>query len=61
MRRIIQVGVVVYVGVFALWLQRGYQEFSDVESSVTTKVKGISMSRLDSESAENQGTYTLVS
>ena len=54
-RRTIQICVIVYVGVFALWLKKGYQEFSEVESSVTTKVKGVTMSYLDSNSTERKG------
>ena len=60
-RRIIQTCVIIYVGVFALWLKQGYQEFSEVESSVTTKVKGITMSRLNPNSSERTGQCDLFS
>ena len=45
-RRIIQLSIVAYVLVYALWLQKGYQEFTRVESSVTVKIKGITKSEL---------------
>ena len=38
LRRGLQLGVVLYVGLYQLWYAQGYQEFADVESSVTTKV-----------------------
>ena len=51
----IQLCVVLYVGVFALWMKKGYQDFSQVESSVTTKVKGTTTSLLDLNSSANKG------
>ena len=61
LRRGLQLAVVLYVGLYQLWYAQGYQEFSGVESSTTTKVgdkqpertktglqvKGYSVSRLD--------------
>ena len=38
LRRSLQLGVVLYVGLYQLWYAQGYQEFADMESSVTTKV-----------------------
>ena len=38
----LQFSVISFVVVYQLWLSRGYQEFSTVETSLTTKVKGIS-------------------
>ena len=38
----LQFSVISFVVVYQLWLSRGYQEFSAVETSLTTKVKGIS-------------------
>ena len=38
LRRGLQLAVVLYVGLYQLWYAQGYQEFADVESSVTTKV-----------------------
>ena len=38
LRRVLQLAVVLYVGLYQLWYAQGYQEFADVESSVTTKV-----------------------
>lgn len=46
-RRLIQLAIIVYVAFYALWLQKGYQEFGRVESSVTTKIKGVTKSQLD--------------
>jgi len=45
-RRLIQLGIVLYVALYALWAQKGYQEFGRVESSVTTKIKGVTRSHL---------------
>lgn len=45
-RRLIQLSIVCYVLVYALWLQKGYQEFTRVESSVTVKIKGVTKSEL---------------
>ena len=44
-----------YVAFYALWLQRGYQEFAQVESSITVKIKGVTKSHLDNSSKENHG------
>ena len=38
LRRGMQLGVVLYVGLYQFWYGQGYQEFRGVESSVTTKV-----------------------
>ena len=51
----IQLVIILYVGLYALWLQRGYQEFANVESSVTIKIKGVTKSVLDEHSTENEG------
>ncbi len=45
-RRLIQLSIVCYLLVYALWLQKGYQEFTRVESSVTVKIKGVTKSEL---------------
>jgi len=45
-RRGLQILVVLYVTLYQLWYAQGYQEFSTVESSTTTKVKGYSVSSL---------------
>ena len=37
-RRCLQLGVILYVGLYQLWYAQGYQEFAGMESSVTTKV-----------------------
>jgi hypothetical protein len=57
-RRLIQLCIILYVGLYALWLQKGYQEFGRVESSVTTKIKGITKSYLDPDSQYDPGKYT---
>jgi len=46
LRRGLQLAIVLYVGLYQLYYARGYQEFAGIESSVTTKVKGYSMSVL---------------
>ena len=38
LRRTLQLGVLLYVFLYQLWLAKGYQEFAGLESSVTTKV-----------------------
>merc|ERR1719471_1221726 len=53
LRRSLQLFVVLYVGLYQLWYAQGYQEFSSVESSTTTKVKGYSISRLEHDVAES--------
>ena len=42
-RLILQTCVVTFVVVYQLWYGRGYQEFTMVETSQTTKLKGFSM------------------
>ena len=42
LRLFLQVIVIVFVVFYQLWYARGYQEFAEVEASVTTKVKGFS-------------------
>ena len=42
LRLLLQCLVVAFVVVYQLWYARGYQEFAEVESSVTSKVKGFS-------------------
>lgn len=54
-RRIIQLCIILYVALYALWLQKGYQEFGRVESSVTTKIKGVTKSELDPDLPFDQG------
>ena len=40
LRLLLQAGVIAFVVIYQLWYMRGYQEFAEVEASVTTKVKG---------------------
>ena len=42
-RRLLQLAITSFVVLYQLWYMKGYQEFADVEASVTTKVKGLSM------------------
>jgi hypothetical protein len=35
--------VIEFLEIYQLWYARGYQDFAEVEASVTTKVKGFSM------------------
>ena len=42
-RLLLQTTVIAFVVIYQLWYVRGYQEFAEVEASVTTKVKGFSM------------------
>ena len=42
LRLLLQVAVIAFVVFYQLWHARGYQEFAEVEASVTTKVKGFS-------------------
>ena len=42
LRLLLQSLVIAFVVLYQLWYARGYQEFAEVESSVTTKVKGFS-------------------
>ncbi|TRY76235.1 hypothetical protein TCAL_09591 [Tigriopus californicus] len=46
LRLLLQMLVIGFVVLYQLWYARGYQEFAEVESSVTTKVKGFSRSEL---------------
>ena len=43
LRRSLQLLVVLYVTLYQLWYAQGYQEFSTVESSTTTKVVTITL------------------
>ncbi|CAL1272479.1 unnamed protein product [Larinioides sclopetarius] len=47
--RLIQLIIIAYIIGYAIIYQKGYQEFSDVESSVTTKVKGIALTNFSKE------------
>ena len=38
LRRSLQLTVVLYISVYMLWHAKGYQEFTNVESSTTSKV-----------------------
>ncbi len=42
LRLLLQLLVIAFVVVYQLWYAKGYQEFAEVEASVTTKVKGFS-------------------
>jgi len=42
--------IVYYVCSFAIWWKRGYQEFDNVVSATTTKVKGIAMTNYSKSS-----------
>ncbi|XP_033123168.1 P2X purinoceptor 4-like isoform X2 [Anneissia japonica] len=44
--RLIQIGVIVYVVVWAIILQKGYQETDEVISAVTTKLKGVAYTNI---------------
>jgi len=59
-RRLIQFSIVCYVLVYALWLQKGYQEFTRVESSITVKIKGVTKSELGEDTNNNPDLYTRV-
>ena len=48
---------VCYVLVYALWLQKGYQEFTRVESSITVKIKGVTKSELGEDTNNNPGEF----
>ena len=43
LRILLQTAVIAFVVIYQLWYARGYQEFAEVEASITTKVKGFSM------------------
>ena len=43
LRLLLQTAVIAFVVIYQLWYAQGYQEFAEVEASVTTKVKGFSM------------------
>ncbi|KAF8767709.1 P2X purinoceptor 4 like protein [Argiope bruennichi] len=47
--RLIQLIIIAYIIGYAIVYQKGYQEFSDVESSVTTKVKGIAFTNFSND------------
>ena len=40
LRLTLQTTVISFILVYQLWYARGYQEFAEVETSLTTKVKG---------------------
>ena len=42
LRLLLQILVISFVVFYQLWYAKGYQEFAEVEASVTTKVKGFS-------------------
>ena len=42
LRLFLQLIVIAFVVLYQLWYARGYQQFAEVEASVTTKVKGFS-------------------
>ena len=42
LRLFLQIMVISFVVFYQLWYAKGYQEFAEVEASVTTKVKGFS-------------------
>ena len=56
-RRLIQFSIVCYVLLYALWLQKGYQEFTRVESSITVKIKGVTKSELGEHTENDPGEY----
>ena len=43
LRLLLQTAVIAFVVVYQLWYAKGYQEFAEVEASITTKMKGFSM------------------
>ncbi|PRD32702.1 UNVERIFIED_CONTAM: P2X purinoceptor 4 [Trichonephila clavipes] len=47
--RVVQLIIVSYIIGYAIVYKKGYQEFSEVESSVTTKVKGIAFTNFSDE------------
>ena len=60
-RRLIQFSIVCYVLLYALWLQKGYQEFTRVESSITVKIKGVTKSELGDDTNNNPGKFKIES
>ena len=42
-RLIINALIITFIIIYELWYARGYQKFEEIESSLTTKVKGLSM------------------
>ena len=56
----IQLAIIFYVIIYALWLQGGYQEYATIESSITVKIKGVTKSYLDEHSSENKGKVVLL-
>ena len=59
-RRLIQISIITYVLVYALFLQKGYQEFTRVESSVTVKIKGVTKSELGAGTNLDQSKQILI-
>ena len=43
LRLVIQILIIIFTFTYELWYARGYQEFIEIRSSLTTKVKGLSM------------------
>ena len=43
LKMLLQILVILFVVFYQLWIARGYQEFVTAETSLTTKVKGVSM------------------
>ena len=43
LKLILQILLILFMLIHQLWIARGYQEFATVESSLTTKIKGVSM------------------
>ncbi|XP_071945266.1 P2X purinoceptor 4-like isoform X2 [Antedon mediterranea] len=61
--RLIQIGVIVYVVVWAIILQKGYQEKDEVVSAVTTKLKGVAYTNITGNpnlSIEDVGPYNRI-
>lgn len=43
LRLVLHILCISFVVLYQLWYARGYQEFTEVETSLTTKIKGFSM------------------
>ena len=43
LRIVLAILLISFILSYKLWYARGYQEFADVESTLTTKIKGFSM------------------
>ena len=43
LRLALNISLVIFVFVYEFWYARGYQNFTEVQTSVTIKVKGLSM------------------